>query len=379
MKFFAHEINSRTDDRIFELIDIHGLAGYGFFWVILEELYGSEDTGFQIEATNIWMKRLARSLNLTDDRTMTRYFDTLADLGLIDKQLWHERIIYSQGVMQRADPYMARKAKEAEKKRTQRAQANKSNNDCPQGVPKESPRTKEMSLGTKPMSQDVPVPYTYPDPHSHSQADPDPKAEENTRGEDIYMPPVENFLEPCQPTQEVLISGDMAEEKETPIPPTPLASLPPENVGLAIAGTEKPKKRKRNVTSEDLIPFRDVWNSDAPAACVRFKELTKPDEKALRRLIAEHGDRSLEIFQDGLGFARTQKWWNDTSEGKSLSITNYISKGKPEDYAVKYRGLIERGAVIPNTMSQSNTDRPMTASDIRKAETYLKYKEALTA
>ena len=170
MKFFTHEIASRNDDRIFELIDIHGLGGYGFFWVILEELYGSEENGFQIEATSIWMKRLARSLNITDDRTLVRYFDTLADLGLIDKQMWHERIIYSQGVMKRSDCYMQRKAKEAEKKRKQRSLA-KNLLDDPEAVPGDS-------QGTAPMSLNVPIadPYSYSDPHSYS----DPKKEKET-------------------------------------------------------------------------------------------------------------------------------------------------------------------------------------------------------
>ena len=205
------------------------------------------------------------------------------------------------------------------------------------------------------------------------------REEENARGEGIYTPPVENFPKPCQPTQEVLISVDMAEEiKETP-PPTP-APLPPENVGLAIASTEKPKKRKRNVTSEDLIPFRDVWNSDAPVVCVRFKELTAEDEKSLRRFLKAYGNRSATIFQEGLAFARTQKWWNDTSENKALSITNYLSHGKPEEYAGKYRGLIERGVLIPDTPNQNNTDRPMTQSDLKNAEKFVRLKkELLTA
>jgi|GEM_PF-3128527 len=205
------------------------------------------------------------------------------------------------------------------------------------------------------------------------------REEENTRSEDIYISPIENFSEPCQPTRETLIA-DMAEEKETPIPPTPLASLPTENVGLAIATSEKPKKRKRNVTSEDLIPFREVWNSDAPAACIRFRELTTIDEKALRRLIKQHGDRSLEIFQDGLGFARTQKWWNDTSENKSLSITNYVSNDKPEDFARKYNTLIERGVARSQQLQNpNNRDRPMTAAETRKAGMYMKYSEAFAS
>lgn len=200
------------------------------------------------------------------------------------------------------------------------------------------------------------------------------REEENTRLEDIYTPPVENFPEPCQPTKEIL-TADMAEENQETPPPTPAPS-PPENVGLAIATTEKPERRKKNVTSEDLIPFKEVWNRDAPTGCRRIaNNLTIADEKALRRLIGQYGNRSIEIFQEGLAYARTQKWWND--KNKKLTITNYVSGNKPEDYSENYKAMVEEGTLL--SLTASPTDRPMTASDIRKAETYLKYKEALTA
>jgi hypothetical protein len=179
--------------------------------------------------------------------------------------------------------------------------------------------------------------------------------------------------EEIQPTQQTLIDV-LDGEKETPIPPTPLASLPPENVGLAIATTEKPQKRKKNVTSEDLILFKEVWNRDAPAACRRVVgDLTIADEKALRRLIKQFGNRSIEVLQEGLAYARTQKWWNDKS--KKLSIANYVSKDKPEDYARNYRDMVEEGVSIPLTVSP--TDRPMTQSDIKNAETFVRLKERL--
>ena len=197
--------------------------------------------------------------------------------------------------------------------------------------------------------------------------------EENTRSENIYTEPPEIFFDSDLPENQDLISNLVNQNEET-TPPTP-SPLLPENVGLAIAETTKPKKGKRNITSEDLIPFRDVWNSDAPNACARYKELTIPDEQALRRLIKKHGNRSLEIFQDGLAFARTQKWWNDTSDNKTLSITNYTSKDKPEDYAKKYNTLIERGVVIPNAISP--TDHPMTPVQTKMAHTYSMILEAI--
>lgn len=373
MRFFTHEINSRNDDRVFELIDIHGLGGYGFFWVILEELYGSEDTGFQIEATNIWMKRLARSLNLTDDRTIIRYFDTLADLGLIDKQLWHERIIYSQGVMDRADAYMEKKAKEAEKKRNQRVQA-KSSEACPDSVPRDT-------LGTESMSQNVPLSYTdpYADPHSHSQANPKTE-EENARTENIYTVPPVNFPDLDLPTKEISIA-DMAEEKETPFPPTPLASLSPENVGLAIATTKKPQKLKKSRSKkyvdpadrELFEPFRIVWNEYSPDHWEKYADLDAVMIGKLKSFVKTlEKNESLPVFQQGLQYLRADKFYGGSRVNWTLA--GYLSHDKPLEHSLNYERQQARSQQL-----QSNTDRPMTASDIRKAETYLKYKEALTA
>jgi len=223
----------------------------------------------------------------------------------------------------------------------------------------------DLTIGSKRSTLSIDLPIDQSSDLANDQTTED---EEN-----IYAPPIEILTEPIQPEQKILIDV-LAEEKETPIPPPPLASLPLENVGLAIATTEKPQKRKKNVTSEDLILFKEVWNRDAPAACRRVVgDLTIADEKALRRLIKQFGNRSIEVLQEGLAYARTQKWWNDKS--KKLSIANYVSKDKPEDYARNYRDMVEEGVSIPLTVSP--TDRPMTQSDIKNAETFVRLKERL--
>jgi hypothetical protein len=265
MKFFTHEIASRNDDRIFQLIDIHGLGGYGFFWVILEELYGSEENGFQIEATNIWMKRLARSLNITDDRTIIRYFDTLADLGLIEKQLWQEHIIYSQGVMKRSDAYMQRKAKEAEKKRKQRSQE-KDSLETFGAAPRES-------LGTD--SQSLNVPLADPDPYSDPDPDPDPNSNTNTfKEKSIYK-----------------------------------------------------------VQDSDFEIFREIWNRDRPSHWAECQSLNKKRISTLKTFYRENADRSVEIFQAALSYARSDFWCNKPQT--KLTIDNFMTNNKPVSWAEK--------------------------------------------
>ena len=39
--YFSHDYNTRTDEKIKSLIMKHGMAGYGVFWSIIEDLYNN--------------------------------------------------------------------------------------------------------------------------------------------------------------------------------------------------------------------------------------------------------------------------------------------------------------------------------------------------
>ena len=39
--YFSHDYNARTDEKIKRLIRKHGMAGYGIFWAIVEDLYNN--------------------------------------------------------------------------------------------------------------------------------------------------------------------------------------------------------------------------------------------------------------------------------------------------------------------------------------------------
>jgi hypothetical protein len=171
MPWFRHDLASRDDDKCFEIIDIHGIGGYGFWWAILEELYKAEDTGFQIEVTPVWIKRLAKDLNIIDSRAITRYFDTFADLGLINKQMWQEHIIYSDGVMKRGDAYMKEKARKAKNKQDERDRAKQ----VKLNVTSDNTNVTSDKSVTNEMSFNVVRP------------DPDPETETNTNIENTNM------------------------------------------------------------------------------------------------------------------------------------------------------------------------------------------------
>lgn len=41
--YFSHDYNARSDEKIVKLLSLHGMAGYGVFWAIVENLYNNEN------------------------------------------------------------------------------------------------------------------------------------------------------------------------------------------------------------------------------------------------------------------------------------------------------------------------------------------------
>lgn len=120
MEWFQHELGSRDRDQIFELIDHHGCTGYGFWWALVEESYKAESTDFQLHATGSWLKRFARDLNITDHFAIVRMLDTLAEIQLINPQLWAEKVIYIPGIQSRVEAYLNKKRQNAERQKNYR-------------------------------------------------------------------------------------------------------------------------------------------------------------------------------------------------------------------------------------------------------------------
>jgi hypothetical protein len=120
MKWFKHDISTRDSDAVFELIERHGIQGYGFYWVILEECLSADASGFKIQITETWCKRISKRFNITDFRTVYRMLDTMAEVGVINAQLWADQVIFSSEVAAKSDSYIKEKELAAERKRKQR-------------------------------------------------------------------------------------------------------------------------------------------------------------------------------------------------------------------------------------------------------------------
>ena len=46
--YFSHDSNARHDPKILSMISVYGMAGYGWYWVIIEILREQEDYKFSI-------------------------------------------------------------------------------------------------------------------------------------------------------------------------------------------------------------------------------------------------------------------------------------------------------------------------------------------
>jgi HNH endonuclease/Domain of unknown function (DUF4373) len=103
MKWWKLETDHYRNDRVYDLLEKHGIGGYGFYIFLMNYLYELDETGYQVEATDRWIRKIARECFLSDSHIVVRYLDTLALVGLINPQLWAEKIVGSQCVRDEAE------------------------------------------------------------------------------------------------------------------------------------------------------------------------------------------------------------------------------------------------------------------------------------
>ncbi len=75
--YFTHDYNARNDDKILELRSIHGVEGYGVFWMIVETM--AENSNGGVKATLIG--GLSLGYGVAKDRLIA-IFQTCLEIGL---------------------------------------------------------------------------------------------------------------------------------------------------------------------------------------------------------------------------------------------------------------------------------------------------------
>ena len=314
MKYFQHDLLCREDDKVWELFEIHGMVGYAAWWVILEELYKAEDSGFQLEATETYLKRLSRDCRITDYRTLPRILDTFADLGLINSQLWQEHIIYSANVVARGDYYVEKKAKARARKQKERSAKKQKAEELATQIHNE--KLGKIADVTRD-NQDVTHPShatsrtnTYTDPYSEAKAE----AETYSNSEDLDPPVVPQGDAPTSQTENSENSEEqlgLLETEQPVIPDQP--SEEAKGSGEKRKGKSSGRAPAKEINKKDFERLRLVYNQFKPEL---WPECEKGNDKRMgyANRLYQDCDRDIAqceaVLQVALEYAQTSPWWS---------------------------------------------------------------------
>jgi hypothetical protein len=107
--YFSHDYNARSDEKIIELIMVHGMQGYGIYWSIIENLYNNAN------ALQTHYKRIAFELRVSEDMVKSVVNDF--NLFTIDGEIFFSKSV-SERLEKRTE--ISEKARESAKKRWQK-------------------------------------------------------------------------------------------------------------------------------------------------------------------------------------------------------------------------------------------------------------------
>lgn len=112
VEYFPHYVNQGK--TMFILEQKYGNDGYAFWFKLLELLASVEGHVYNCENDSDWLFLQAKT-HLSED-TMRSIMDTLCSVGAIDKELWKEKKIWSQNLVNNLQPvYTNRRRKLPEK------------------------------------------------------------------------------------------------------------------------------------------------------------------------------------------------------------------------------------------------------------------------
>jgi hypothetical protein len=179
---------------------------------------------------------------------------------------------------------------------------------------------------------------------------------------DLYLQPLTNFSDSDLPANQVLIDC-MVDQKENPIPPTPLSLVALEN----FATGAKAKKPSFEAKRAKYQPFLDVWVQDKVEDWVNHESLSKTAISKLETFTATHGDRAMEIFQKSLWYAQSDPFHKKVL--KHWSLEQYLSNDKPYQNFEKYEQSPKK--------ESAQGDVLMSDIDIKKAQIYAQLQQAM--
>lgn len=95
--YYNHSVNSRSHPALMAIIRKYGIAGYGHFHMILEEVYASHNP--ILDLSEPLMLDSIASEHLMTNEELTDFIDDCCRVGLLNRELWcKQRHITSDGI-----------------------------------------------------------------------------------------------------------------------------------------------------------------------------------------------------------------------------------------------------------------------------------------
>lgn len=85
-EYFSHDYDTRSDERIIDLMVSHGFAGYGLFWAIIELLYQNDGV------MELQFKRIAFALPGSDEKMIASIIQDFDLFVLNGQNFWSESV-----------------------------------------------------------------------------------------------------------------------------------------------------------------------------------------------------------------------------------------------------------------------------------------------
>lgn len=103
MKYFQHKTNALNNPKLRKVIRLHGAAGYGVWWALLEELHKGD--GAEINANALWLECFSELLCIQDSKELEAIIETIAQLHLISLPHWNKRLIWRDDIEKRVQTH----------------------------------------------------------------------------------------------------------------------------------------------------------------------------------------------------------------------------------------------------------------------------------
>jgi hypothetical protein len=93
--YFTHDANASSDPKMLAMLNNHGVAGYGMFWIIIERL--RNESGYKLADKQYNWDALAMQMHSKTD-TVRKFVDYCCEIDLLVKD---DGFFYSPSLLKR--------------------------------------------------------------------------------------------------------------------------------------------------------------------------------------------------------------------------------------------------------------------------------------